>query len=114
MAKTGRKAGGRNFNNISAADNRFEQFIPQNEADKTVEVQEEHETILPEIFTTINKDFIRIDDLMAASGLAYDTCSRIIREIKSISDTFQISGTIHRTDYYAYIRFRLNRQEVTI
>lgn len=114
MAKTGRKAGGRNFNNVAAADNRFEQFIPQNEADKTAEVQEEHETILPEIFTTMNKDFISINDLMEASGLSYNTCSKIVRQIKAISDTFQISGTIHRTDYYAYIKFRLNRQEVTI
>lgn len=104
MAKTGRKAGGCNFNNLPQNTEIKEVFVPQ----------EETESILPEIFTTINKDFIRIDDLMAASGLAYDTCSRIIREIKAISDTFQIAGTVHRTDYYAYIRFRLNRQEIAI
>lgn len=109
MAKTGRKAGGSNFKPLAEQAVQEPTFLKADPSEPQT-----NDTILPEIFTTINKDFIRIDDLMAASGLAYDTCSRIIREIKAISDTFQIAGTVHRADYYAYIKFRLNRQEVAI
>lgn len=86
----GRKAGGRNYENISAERRGVE--LPQNEIDK-----------LPSIFTSINKDFISVADMIEVSGLSYDTCTKIIRQIKSISDIFGIAGHVHRTDYYAFI-----------
>lgn len=87
----GRKAGGKNFGNIV------------DEPEKVVEVTQFEKSALMEIFTCIQKDFITIKDLEESSGLSYDTCAKIMRGIKSISDTFRISGCVHRTDYFMYL-----------
>lgn len=95
----GRKAGGKNFGNFTEASTAttVEQEISAGL------VNPEEKKVLAEIFTCIHKDFISIKDFMADSGLGYDTCAKIIREIKAISDIFRISGCVHRTDYYAYL-----------
>lgn len=87
----GRKAGGKNFGNFSE-----EEKLP-------VEVPEMEKKALSDIFTCINKDFITVKDLQESSGLSYDTCAKIIRQIKAVSDLFSISGCVHRTDYFMYI-----------
>jgi len=87
----GRKAGGKNFGNFSE-----EEKLP-------IEVPETEKKALSDIFTCINKDFITLRDLQESSGLSYDTCAKIIRQIKAVSDLFGISGCIHRTDYFMYI-----------
>lgn len=95
----GRKAGGKNFGN-------FEEEPKQTVTEKAIAagvISTEDKARLPEIFTCIKKDFIGVKDFMDISGLGYDTCAKIIREIKAVSDTFKISGYIHRTDYYAYL-----------
>lgn len=99
----GRKAGGKNFGNII------------DEPAKVVEVTEFEKSALMKIFTCIQKDFITIHDLVESSGLSYDTCAKIMREIKTISDTFQISGCVHRTDYFMYLsrRFTTAQQGAT-
>ncbi len=96
----GRKAGGKNFGN----------FI--DEPPKVIEVSDSEVKVLPEIFTSMGKDFITIRDFMETSGLSYDTCARIIREIKSVSDVFKVSGCVHRTDYYIYLSRRFVIQQV--
>lgn len=95
----GRKAGGKNFGNFDTEP----KMTATEKAIATGEISAEDKARLPEIFTCIKKDFICIEDLMTDSGLGYDTCAKIIREIKAVSDTFRISGCVHRTDYYAYL-----------
>lgn len=87
----GRKVGGKNFGNI------------QEEEKLPIEVPETEKKALSDIFTCINKDFITLRDLQESSGLSYETCAKIIRQIKAISDLFGISGCVHRTDYFMYI-----------
>lgn len=95
----GRKAGGKNFGNFTED--------PQ----KAIEVSDSEVKVLPEIFTSMGKDFITIRDIMETSGLSYDTCAKIIREIKSVSDVFKISGCVHRTDYYLFLSRRFIVQQ---
>lgn len=90
----GRKAGGRNFGNFTE------------EPQETIAITETERRELPDIFTSIPKDFISIQDLIETSGLSYDTCARIIREIKSVSDVFRIAGCVHRADYFMYLSRR--------
>ncbi|MDE7438948.1 MAG: hypothetical protein K2N23_00305 [Clostridia bacterium] len=61
---------------------------------------------LPDIFTSIAKDFISIKDIESASGLSYQQCAKIVREIKAVSDIFHIAGYVHRTDYFVYLSRR--------
>lgn len=89
----GRKAGGKNFGN-------FTEDITSIELTETERVQ------LPKVFTSFNKDFISVQDLIDSSGLSYNTCAKIVREIKSVSDIFNIAGYVHRTDYYLYLSRR--------
>ena len=101
----GRKQGGKNFGNFTE-----EQPIA------TIVTEQEKEQ-LPQIFTCIQKDFIGVKDLMDVSGLSYETCAKIIREVKAVSDTFRISGYIHRSDYFMFLSRRfeiieIKRQEV--
>jgi hypothetical protein len=93
----GRKAGGKNFGNFQADVDEV----------KPVLVTEEDKNRLPDIFTSIDKDFITVKDLQDTSGLSYDTCCKIVRQIKSVSDIFHIAGCVHRTDYYLYLSFRM-------
>ena len=95
----GRKAGGKNFQNFNKGKEEKKQPINILETDKEM---------LLKNFTHFDKDFISIQDFMADSGLSYEMCARIIREIKSISDAFGISGCIHRMDYGAYLSFRFS------
>lgn len=90
----GRKAGGKNYGNMNT------------EVQQPIVIPEEEKNALPDIFTCFTKDFITVSDLVESSGLSYDTCSKIIREIKGISDVFGISGCVHRTDYFMYLSFR--------
>ncbi len=94
----GRKAGGKNLGN----------FMEEKQSVQMTALESES---LPEIFTCIEKDFISINDLIKDSGLSYDACAKIIREIKAVSDIFHISGYIHRTDYFVYLsrRFECGR-----
>lgn len=95
----GRKAGGKNFGNMTV------ETVAQIQATK------DERAALPQIFTCIQKDFISIQDMMDFSGLSYETCSKIIREIKAVSDTFHIAGCIHRADYYMFLSKRWKIQE---
>lgn len=90
----GRKAGGRNFGNFTE------------EPQETIVITETEQSELPDSFTTIPKDFISIQDLIVNSGLSYDTCARIIREIKNVCDSFHIAGYVHRSDYAMYLSLR--------
>lgn len=92
----GRKAGGKNFGHLSE------------EARQPIAIPEAEKEQLPNIFTNFKKDFISVTDLMEDSGLSYDTCAKIIREIKEVSDVFGVSGYVHRTDYFMYLSFRYN------
>lgn len=96
----GRKAGGKNFGG----------FIE--EAQTPIEVTDTEVKVLPEIFTSISKDFITIRDIMESSGLSYDTCAKVIREIKNVSDVFKISGCVHRTDYFMFLSRRFVVQQI--
>ena len=87
----GRKAGGKNGENLGTP-----------EKEPTLITADERNS-LPDIFTSINKDFISIQDIKSASGLSYDACAKIVREIKAVSDIFNISGYVHRTDYFVYL-----------
>ena len=62
------------------------------------------EGTLAKVFTCSNKDFIGVKDLEELSGLSYATCTELIRRIKKFSDIFGVSGYIHRTDYYAFLK----------
>lgn len=94
----GRKSGGKNLGNFTEEKSVIQMTALESES-------------LPEIFTCIEKDFISISDLMKDSGLSYDACAKIIREIKAVSDIFHISGYVHRTDYFVYLsrRFECGR-----
>ena len=91
----GRKAGGKNFAN-------FTEQPPQ----IAIDITETERRDLASVFTSIPKDFISIHDLMDTSGLSYDTCAKIVREIKGVSDVFGIAGCVHRTDYYLFLSRR--------
>ncbi len=99
----GRNKGGRNFGNI------IDEEQPQSE----IYISDTEQQALPCIFTSFNKDFISIQDLMSASGLSYDTCAKVIREIKAVSDVFRISGCVHRTDYFLYLSRRFVVQQAS-
>lgn len=90
----GRKKGGKNCGNFT------------NEVKQPIPITSNELTSLPEVFTSIEKDFISIQDIQTTSGLSYDKAAQIIREIKSVSDIFSISGYIHRTDYFLYLSRR--------
>jgi hypothetical protein len=66
-------------------------------------VTAEDKAPLKDIFTCTDKDFLTIKDFENMTGLSYDACARIVREIKSISDVFGISGVVHRVDYYTFL-----------
>ena len=95
----GRKAGGKNFENL-VEEPKQPTVVPQSVMDK-----------LHEIFTKIDKDIITISDFMEHSGLSYDICAKMIRQIKGVSDTFGIKGCVHRADYFVYLTFRFKVQE---
>ncbi len=99
----GRKAGGKNGSNL----------VVEEKTPILITVDERNS--LPDIFTSIKKDFISIKDLESASGLSYDVCAKIVREIKAVSDIFHISGYVHRTDYFVYLsrRFALAQSSGT-
>lgn len=95
----GRKAGGKNFGNFLEVSKTT--TVEQEISEGLVNLEEKK--MLAEIFTCIHKDFISIKDFMEYSGLSYNVCAEIVREIKAVSDTFKVSGCIHRIDYYAYL-----------
>lgn len=66
-------------------------------------VTEDEKNRLAEIFTSIEKDIISIDDFQKSSGLSYQVCAKLVREIKGVSDILNITGYVHRTDYYIYL-----------
>ena len=68
-----------------------------------VRVTEDEKNRLAEIFTSIGKDIISIDDFQQSSGLSYQVCAKLVREIKGVSDILNISGCVHRADYYIYL-----------
>lgn len=72
------------------------------EQEKTIVITEQERNALPKVFTSLNKDFITIDDLMKTSGLSYGQCAKMIREIQAVSNIFNISGVVHRTDYFIF------------
>ena len=86
----GRKAGGKTGANLI-----------EEEQPTLITVDERNS--LPDIFTSIAKDFISIKDIESASGLSYQQCAKIVREIKAVSDIFHITGYVHRTDYFVYL-----------
>lgn len=86
----GRKAGSKNGSNLVI------------EEEPTLITVDERNS-LPDIFTSIEKDLISINDFMTAFGLSYNACAKIVREIKSVSDVFHIAGCVHRTDYFLYL-----------
>ncbi len=90
----GRKAGGKNFENLVE------------EEKEPIKIPEAEKQELSKIFTCIPKDFISVRDLQEQSGLSYDKCSKMVREIKAVSDVFGITGVVHRTDYFMYLSFR--------
>ena len=77
-----------------------------------IAVTEDEKSDLSKVFTSIQKDFIGINDLMNASGLSYDICAKIIREIKAISDSFGISGYVHRLDYFIFVSRRFEIMKI--
>lgn len=86
----------------------------EGEHNRVIEVSEVNQMDLSRIFTCINKDFISVQDFQEYSGLSYEICTRIIRQIKSISDSFHISCYVHRTDYYLYLMRNFNRTKWNI
>lgn len=68
-----------------------------------VQVTEDEKGSLAEIFTSIEKDIISIEDFQKSSGLSYQVCAKLVREIKAVSDILKISGFVHRTDYFIYL-----------
>lgn len=95
----GRKAGGKNGGN----------FVEEEKQPVLISVSERNS--LPDIFTSIEKDFISIQDIINASGLSYDVCAKIVREVKAVSDIFHISGYVHRTDYFVYLSRRFTCEQ---
>ena len=79
---------------------------PQKEAPQLTFVTGEEKDKLSEVFTCIQKDFIGVQDLMDTSGLSYNLCAKLIREIKAVSDICRIQGYVHRADYYLYLSRR--------
>lgn len=73
-----------------------------------VQITEDERKSLAEIFTSIEKDIISIDDFQKSSGLSYNLCAKLIREIKGVSDILHISGVVHRTDYFIYLSRRFS------
>lgn len=77
----------------------------------TVKVTAAEKEKLTEIFTCSKKDVISIRDFMEMTGLSYDLCAKLVREIKSVSDIIGIVGHVHRTDYFMYLSRRYEAQE---
>jgi len=57
----------------------------------------------PQFSILSNKEFITIKDLQECAHLKYDRAAKLMREIKSYSDSFNIAGRVHRSDYINYI-----------
>ena len=73
-----------------------------------VQITEDEKNSLSAIFTSIEKDIISIDDFQRSSGLSYQLCAKLIREIKGVSDILHISGVVHRADYFIYLSRRFS------
>ena len=58
-----------------------------------------------------DKEVIRAVDIVAEFGVSKATAYKMIREIKSVSDTLGISGMVHQVDYQAYLN-RVDKKEV--
>lgn len=50
----------------------------------------------------LNKEVIRIKDLMEAYNMPYQSCAKIMRAIKDYNDRLQIKGCCHVLDYQEY------------
>lgn len=98
----GRKAGGRNGANLGATEY------------KPIVITSDEFNAIKGNMTTINKDMISIKDFEVSLGLSYDLCAKIVREIKAVSDTFHISGKVHRVDYLVYLTRKFAIQQTTI
>lgn len=86
----GRPKGSKNYARIS-------------EKPAPIKITEDEQRSLSDIFTSIGKDLISIDDFQQSSGLSYQVCAKLVREIKSVSDILNISGYVHRADYFIYL-----------
>lgn len=51
----------------------------------------------------MEKELIRIEDLMAAMEISYDAAARIMRSIKAHSDLLGISGKVCHQDYVNFM-----------
>ena len=76
-------------------------------SETVIEASTDVRSNIKDIFTTINKDMISVQDFMSNTGLSYDTCARLVRQIKATSDICGVSGYVHRTDYYIYLSSHL-------
>ena len=91
----GRPKGSKNFSHLNAER-------------EPVKVTEDEKRSLAEIFTSIGKDILSIEDFQQSSGLSYEICARLVREIKAVSNILNISGHVHRIDYFIYLSRKLD------
>ncbi len=54
----------------------------------------------------MEKEVYTIKDVEEMLDVKYDTASKIIREVRAVSDRLQVRGRIHRLDWEDFLRFR--------
>ncbi len=59
----------------------------------------------------LNKEIIRIKDLVEAYDMPYQACARIMRAIKDYNDRLNIRGCCHVLDYKEYWEARKRKGE---
>lgn len=60
------------------------------------------------------REVIKVKDMMEMLGMSYKTATKVIRQVKSVSDRLQISGVIHKLDWIDYLVWRGNHGKKTI
>lgn len=57
------------------------------------------------------REIITIKDMQEIlGGTSYSTATRIMRQVRSVSDRLKMKGLIHRLDWKDYLAFRAGRQ----
>lgn len=60
----------------------------------------------------LNKEVIKVKDIMSAFDCNYNKATQIIRAIKAFNDRYKVRGAIHVLDYMEYWEAKSKRGKV--
>ncbi|MCD8208057.1 MAG: hypothetical protein LUD72_08985 [Bacteroidales bacterium] len=55
------------------------------------------------------KEFYNLDDFMEMTGQHRESCLKLMRKIKQVSDVTGMNNVVHRVDYVKFLQYQLDR-----